>query len=438
MTEACLHALARSIIVALLASTAGALLARLASDRRRPWLWGLILAPALAPGILIGYAYAGFTYSLIRFPACNDVLYTLLCAGRLAPVALLVWHFAPRGMSPSASFIAAGTPLNSRLFLARWRPAFVAAGLCFLLAFIEFEIASLMGIHHWTVALFDGQVGGLFLGAALRMALLPSCLAGAATLLMLWLLLKQPPLANSATMAPPRAHVLATLLGSTWLVIALGLLLAFPLAVVLGDATPGIPLLAGDVWLWRDTGTSAGLAIIAALCAWLLASWAIDRAHWRRAVLMALPGTSGALLLSLVLLASFQLLPLRLLRDTPLPLLLGLILQILPFALLLILLLHRLKPSTATHLVKTRELRWLLIGRRHCWAFFLLFFLAYLDLTSTAILAPGGISGIFTRLYNLMHYGHSEKLSAMVVVALLTPLLLLPIFRLVAQRCQRV
>jgi iron(III) transport system permease protein len=438
MTEVCLHALARSVLVGLLAAGAGGLLAGLAQRRQRRWLWGAILAPALAPAILIGYAYSGFAFSLIRHPAWNEALYTLLVAARLAPVAVLAWIFAPRGMSSSAGFIAAATPANPRLLLARWRPALVAGGLCFLLAFIEFEIASLMGITHWSVSLFDGQVGGLLLSAALKMALLPSLLAGGAALLMLLLLLRQGPVANSAHLAASRSGRLTAALAWSWLVIAMLVLLIVPLGIVLGDATPALPLLAGDFWLWRDTATSAGFAILAAFCAWLLASWAVEHTAWRRAAVMALPGTSGALLLSLALLASFQLPPLRLVRDTPLPLLLALILQILPFALLLVLLLRRLTPSTATHLAQTRELRWLLVGRRHCWAFFLLFFLAYLDLTSTAILAPGGISGIFTRLYNLMHYGHSEKLSAMVVAALLTPLLLLPLFRQVAKRCQRV
>ncbi|MFT5131274.1 MAG: ABC-type Fe3+ transport system permease subunit, partial [Rhodothermales bacterium] len=322
MTEACLHALVRSVIIALLAGAAGGVLSRLAAARRQRWFWGLVLAPALAPAILIGYAYSGFAFSLIRHPAWNDILYTLLCAARLAPVAVLVWVFAPRGLSPSASFIAASTARSRRLLLARWRPAFAAVGLCFLLAFIEFEIASLMSISHWTVSLFDGQVGGLYLSAALRMALLPSLLAGSAALLMLWLLSHQGPIANSADAAPPRTSRVATALAWAWLVFAIILLLLLPLGIVIGDATPGIPLLAGDVWLWRDTATSAGFAIIAAICAWLLASWVVERAHWRSAAIMAVPGTSGALLLSLALLASFQLPLLRILRDTPLPLLL--------------------------------------------------------------------------------------------------------------------
>ena len=436
MTEVCLHALARSFLVALLAAGAGVALTALARARRRRWLWALVLAPALAPAILVGYAYSGFAFSLIRYPGWNEAFYALLCAARLAPIAVLVLLFAPRGMSASAAFIAQGTAPDRRLLLARWRPLLVALGLTFLLAFIEFEIASLMAVSHWTVALFDEQVGGLLLGAALKMAILPSLFTAIAALVLLAMLLRGTPVADSADADRPSTSRDA--LAWTWLVIALGIVLLCPLTTIFRDAIAGFPLLFGDTWLWRDTGTSAGFAIVAAICAWLLASWAIEQGRWRSAVGMALPGTTGALLISLALLASFQLPPLHLLRDTPLPLLLGLILQILPFALLLILLLQRLKPSTATHLATTRELRWLLVGRRHCWAFFLLFFLAFLDLTSTTILAPGGISGIFTRLYNLMHYGHSQKLSAMVIVALLTPLLLLPIFRLIARRLQRV
>jgi ABC-type Fe3+ transport system permease subunit len=436
MTEICLHALARSALVALICAGAGLALTKLATARRRQWLWALILTPALAPAILIGYAYSGFAFSLIRFPFWNEALYTLLCAARLAPVVVLVLVFAPRGMSPSAAFIAADLSLNRRLFLTRWRPLLVATGICFLLASIEFEIASLMAVPHWTVTLFDAQVGGMLLGATLRMATLPCLLVAGIALVLLTILLRQGPVAESAQDPPARGCPQA--LGAVWLGLALLLLVVYPLGIILGDGAPSLPLLLGDAWLLRDTGTSTGFALVAALCAWWLAGWAVEGGHWRWAVAMALPGSTGALLISLELLASFQLPVLRLLRDTPLPLLLALILQILPFALLLILLLRRLRPSTATHLAQSRELRWRLIGRQHCWAFFLLFFLAFLDLTSTAILAPGGISGIFTRLYNLMHYGHSEKLSAMVIAAVLTPVLLLPLFRFVSRRWQRV
>jgi ABC-type Fe3+ transport system permease subunit len=69
------------------------------------------------------------------------------------------------------------------------------------------------------------------------------------------------------------------------------------------------------------------------------------------------------------------------------------------------------------------RLRWRLDLRARFWVFFLLFCWAYLELSASAILAPPGHTTAVVRLYNLMHYGRSQVLSAMVLAALLVPLL---------------
>ncbi|MEI9896533.1 MAG: hypothetical protein WDN28_22400 [Chthoniobacter sp.] len=45
-----------------------------------------------------------------------------------------------------------------------------AGGLVFLLAFADFELASLWSVKTWTMAVFDAQAGGYALGATLRLA----------------------------------------------------------------------------------------------------------------------------------------------------------------------------------------------------------------------------------------------------------------------------
>jgi hypothetical protein len=58
-------------------------------------------------------------------------------------------------------------------------------------------------------------------------------------------------------------------------------------------------------------------------------------------------------------------------------------------------------------------------------AVFLLLCWGYFDLTAGSLLAPSSMTPVFVRLYNLMHYGESTVLSAMVAVVMLVPVLLL-------------
>ena len=156
--------------------------------------------------------------------------------------------------------------------------------------------------------------------------------------------------------------------------------------------------------------------------------------------LLSLPGLAGALVLSLALLGLFQQPPLRGLYDTPVPLAIGLTLLLLPFALILRRLFRahsagsglfaaELLRGSVRASVRARGARLarFLRARGRFWALFLLFSLAYFDLTASSILAPVGTAPAFVRLYNLMHYGRSALLSAMVVVAFALPLLLLAV-----------
>jgi iron(III) transport system permease protein len=62
----------------------------------------------------------------------------------------------------------------------------------------------------------------------------------------------------------------------------------------------------------------------------------------------------------------------------------------------------------------------------------------YLELTPVAILAPPGITSAPVRLYNLMHYGRSYVVSAMTLVAMAVPPLLLLVLALVRKPLLRV
>ncbi len=126
------------------------------------------------------------------------------------------------------------------------------------------------------------------------------------------------------------------------------------------------------------------------------------------------------------MLALFQQGPLRAVYDTPLPLLLALILLLLPLASLLRYLLASRRPIEALHLARmlgNHRLLWELEGQRQLVALFALFGWAYFDFTASSMLAPVGVTPVFVRLHNFAHYGQTAALSAMLLAAFFTPLL---------------
>ncbi|MHC4994571.1 MAG: hypothetical protein ACYTGQ_05895, partial [Planctomycetota bacterium] len=85
--------------VALLASWIGWNIARLliheARGRRRKAGLLLAAAPLMAPALLVGYAWSGFSLSLVRHPVLNEVLYGVLLVARLSVIGAMVYGLAP-------------------------------------------------------------------------------------------------------------------------------------------------------------------------------------------------------------------------------------------------------------------------------------------------------------------------------------------------------
>jgi hypothetical protein len=141
--------------------------------------------------------------------------------------------------------------------------------------------------------------------------------------------------------------------------------------------------------------------------------------------------------LALVLLAAFNAPGLALLRDTPVPLLLGLAALMFPLAFVMHLVLHAHRPAEALHLAslagtadaargsRARALAYELQGRKGFWVLCLMFAWGYMELTASSILAPLGMTPVVKRLHELMHFGHSSVLSAMLVAAFALPAALL-------------
>jgi iron(III) transport system permease protein len=427
---------------------------------RRELVWVLLLAPFVTPSLLPGYAYSNLSLALIRHPLLNELLYAGLLLLKLAPVAAAVLFLAPSFVSDQALHCrrllrerrgAADGPVSYVRFLAHGplRAWAVAFGLVFLLAFSEFEVASLFGIRRtvWTVPVFEEQAGGLALWITLGMIRLPVACEFAVLLFVFAVL---------ATAAPgPGLQVLQTVgrapfrtaLG--WCLAAFALLAVtlVPAAVVLRGGILGAATVARDLAFAREVGAGLLLGLGAAACAYLGAGWfcrrAVSSASGRvgrlaAALAVSVPGLTGALVLSLVAVAVFSRPVARRLYDTPVPLLGVLALLLLPLALLLRLLLDALRPASDLHVAsllaesrdprvrrRRRRLVWELIATRSFWAVFLLFCLAYFDLTASAVLCPSGMTTATVRLYNLMHYGRTPMLSAMVCFAFAVPVMMM-------------
>ncbi len=429
--------------------------------RRRTLMWALLLAPLLTPALLVSYAYSHLALRLMVVPGATSVLYFAALTLKLVPVAALILHFVPPAISPEAvrcyALLKDGKPMSTKGTKAheralrfrvlsclswtilrtqmlrrfeRWifrlrsagRAPWMAGGLVFLFAFTDFELASLWSLKTWTVALFDAQAGGLALGESLRLAALPLTIEIA----VLALILRTPVLSVAKATGgkmPGRSARIALL---SYLGAAALLACGWPLLVVAAQAVSGFRSVAESFVLADDVFASAAFAAGSALGVWLLAAWL---AKFRRAALvLALPGLLGALLLALFLLTAFQFPALRPAYDTPLPLLLALTLLLLPFALPLRWLLDAARHNPALHLAGlagSPALIWRLDTRRRWLAAFLLFCWAYFDFTAGSILAPVGLTPVFARLHNLAHYGQTAVLSAMFLAAFAAPVAVL-------------
>lgn len=427
-------ALGRALLVALFAvAVAAALRGWLTNQRgpRRTLAWALLLAPFFTPPLLVSYALAKFAMALLVSPWGHETLYLGVLGLKLVPVAVVVRVLLPPPLSAEArhAFQILAHPSRrqrARFYLrATGRAPWIAAGLVFLLAFADFELASLWSVKTWTVALFDAQIGGLALLETLKLAIWP--LFVEITILTAIAFATGPgrdasPPASSGER--PRRGILAAALPWIYLAASTAFVAAVPFAIIAAQAIAGVPVLLENFVLTRELCVSVLFALSAGAAAFAIAG--IGRKSSRLALLFAAPGLLGALTVALLVLALFQTPFLRSVYDTPIPLAVALIILLLPLALLLGAL--WLRPTPALHIarqLRSRRLLWELETRPRAFAFGLLFCWAYFDFTASSMLAPTGFTPVFARLYNLAHYGRTAVLSAMMIAAFATPILVL-------------
>ncbi len=453
MVEGAGAALLRGGCVALVATGAAACLrpALLAlGHRARMAAWALLLAPYLVPAILIGYVYAPL--ALIAMDTnWVECLYDALLLLRFIPLAALILCLVPGPCSPEAKFChrltAAGKNVRRRSVSAIgfWlrsdgRVFAIAFASVFLFVFADFELATLLNVKTWTITLFDAQKGGLLITESLRLALAPVLYEGLLLLAVIVLLFRS---RGSALAGQGRASesIASWQKAALWIYLnlAAGAMIVVPGAVILKGAAQGFWLAAANPVVARDILAGLLFAAATALVAYLVAGWFAesDLAFTRiGALALSIPGLFGGLVLALVIQFLFQRRALNWAYDTPIPAVIALVALVLPFAMLLRILLRAFRRGESLHsatLLRASDsasvrraassLLWRMKTGRLFWAAFLLFYLAYFELTASAILAPTGMTPVVVRLYNEMHYGQSAVLSAMVSIAFAVPLL---------------
>jgi iron(III) transport system permease protein len=427
---------------------------RTATSWRRRVLLGLSLLPLFIPDLLIGFTYRLTAARLVDVPAATEVFYAIVLVGRCLAVGVAVRMFVSSStVSEECIFLwdqldreTVGrhrwrwTWLMLRM-RGPWRPSVVAWCLMALITYQEFEIAALLQLDRhpivWTVWLFDAHAAWQPLTDSMLMLQGPFIFESLLILPLTLIVRRRSGLPVQDEMTG-RLDQPATG-GSDSLTAWVGLVLAV-LLYLIGPLLMNVPLIwqsgglavASGTFLWSSfwqVVVSLGFAVVAAAGALLLGTWCLRRT-WR--LIVVLPGMLGALASSLCWLALFQLTFMNWLYDTWLPLLVGLVSTNLPKAVLVLLALQHLGDSAAVHSarllqssmerdVRTRaaELIWQLVNVRWLLAAVIMTHWCFWDVTTVSILRPVDVEPVITRLYNEMHYGRTEALALVTLMACL-------------------
>lgn len=480
LAAVCIWSLIRSVVVAGMAAFlaqslapefVGQIEAPAKTRRTHFWFcarWVLLLAPFLAPPLLVGYAYHRPAVWLLNYPKWNEAIYWLLLLLKFLPVAVVLHVFAPPApLSPEAMHAEQLLRVRHESFLSRtirflasviWGPtraAIAAFAIVFLLAFQEFEIASLMGItageQHspisWTVWLFDAHAGGLPLADSLKLALTPMLfellvILPAVAVLPAWL-------ASAWQLrGEGSAHPRFQVFNRGLLIVSALVLAGAPTAVVVRGAAEGLAHLNTHLPVLREIVIAGGIALGVTVLAGALAHSVLREnvGHGGRSLLvtvLCLPGLLGSLVLSLLILGLFQLPGFRSLGESLVPLMLSLVLFVLPRVLVLFAVIGIGRRTQNAHSA------WMLAqsplaGQRRAaarliddlefkslfWSAVLVLYWTYWEMTPPALLAPPSVIPFSVLLYNFMHYGQNAALSTMLLSAVVLPIAVIVVLAL--------
>ncbi|MCR9197050.1 MAG: hypothetical protein NXI04_00235 [Planctomycetaceae bacterium] len=456
----------RCLAVATVALPLSAMLWRYCFSSQAGWRRRLATAAAVAPlfvpDLLIGFTYRLTSARLLHSDVGTELLYAgllLLRVTGLQVVARLLLPVPAGSLEAMHSWrlLNDGTRAWAwqwvRLnILGRYRAAVVAWLAGSLLCFQEFETAALVQINQlpvvWTVWLFDAFAAGEPLSLSLQhvawamgfqllllspaLVLLRAAGSGAAGGL-------------AVTGAVDAGAVGGRAAGSGRSIerslSVLVLLAVVTAAVLIPVWTSSGQIVSGLALLWQQGTLLSRIgqvlqSVVTSVLAAVLALW-ICRDLVGRGVLSLLflsLGLCGSLVLSLVMLAFFQLPIIRVVYDTYIPMVATQTLWLLPRAWLLLMLLRVLADSESLHsaglllasadagvsrtarvtLWRLGRIRWLLaVSLLTHWSFW--------DVSIVSLLRPVQFEPVVTRLYNEMHYGRTDTLIAMTVLSVVMP-----------------
>lgn len=430
----------------------------------RQFISAAILLPFFMPGLVVGYAYRNASLSLVQSPWVNELLYLAIVVSQLLPVAVLALEWLPQAdLGPSGEFCLQlakstkrGESFGSRhgaLMAGEFPRLFTTGAVVALLCFQEVEVATLMQARGWAEWIFTKQAGGVELvdvGGALVLPVLYG-LGLVVPVLGYWI--------RRSGRSPSRVHVprttsqrAAVRYGAVTIVTVAWLLtVVWPVISLVIGAWRGAGVIQLRAAIWREIGDALILAVtVTGLL--LLILWGVGRVQvagqrgltnsrqdgWVIVIAAGalFPGLLGSLALGLFLFELCQQIGWQP-SYTPVPLVVGMVLFLLPRAIAMQAMLRwgESRPDLflAERLAEHADHRghwgaaimWKLRGAGRFWMLALLFWWSYLELTLPSLLRPAGMAPAPMRLYNFLHYGHIPGLAAMLVLVLAVPLVLM-------------
>jgi ABC-type Fe3+ transport system permease subunit len=418
--------------------------------------WVIFLAPITVPPLALGYIYSGPILSFIQNKLFNNILYSIIMIIRDVPFATLLLFLFPLQSRESNYLFHLSQKTKGRFstcyqILRSDKFSLLAAfSVLFILIFNEFEIASLMGVSHWTVSLFDTQVQGVSTWNLMVQACYPVLVIFIGLTLFLFSL-------KAFKHRGIEGECVATQQESLFFLSYLFVALFINVIAIFLVITPALWksffIIFTEPWVQKEWMFNTLFGGSSAIFSYIIAQYFIDKiiSNKNRLIkygilFLFIPGGIGALPLTLFVLYWIQNSWLHIFYNTPLPHLFVLTALLLPYALLFVMIFRLVKKdgeslftaqligTSRLGMKQMRSIVWELSIKYHIYIIFILFLIGYFDVTVSSLLGMLGMDTLTVRLYNLMHYGNSIRLSGMLLYFMITPFVLLSILYFVIKK----
>jgi iron(III) transport system permease protein len=470
--EVTFYSVARCLLLLVLVLPIGFYFSRFMNrlkGKEKIWLWGILCFPVFVPELLAGYSYANFSLNLVQWSWLNEVLYFLLLFIKVLPVSVIIFYLSPPPeISESALYCEDLLKRNSFVkkqnVYHKWlgiykgyqtQVLFVFA-VTFLYAFQEFQVASLLGFTYqnrhypasWPVWLFDAQSTGMLHSETMKRMVFPLLCEIVVVIPLIFVMVKFSgnPARSQSYSCPFSKSARKWIIG--YGILSLICFVLIPFFVIGSEFAVGWKTILQNSKYFTEILTGLSLSLVASVITVLLSSrlslYLIKKKKNKFSgvylALLMLPGFFGSLILSLSMFDVFQGELFSRFLDTLIPYFVAMLFFLLPRILILQILflirekresyalIEMMNTNLSSYRSNVQNLKWHLKYRHQFWLVCLGSMWGYWDLTISSILLPARYSTATVRLYNLMHYGRSETLSAMLVFAIIIPVVVIALF----------